>query len=237
MASKKNRYSTCVSVAKGSPAAMRRALLEALRRSEYAEARLDYMRPDDMQGLLDSLPPDLLRRRIVCTIRNRRDGGRYEGPEGARYDMLGRVAAYRPFMLDVEYDALKRSRRLAGVLHASGARLLVSWHSFARTPSPDALRRRMQEMFIYSDHVKLACMARNADESIRMLELYRRIGNRGAGGGRRTLISFAMGDAGRLTRVLCMQLGSPYAYVSLGRAVAPGQLSLEEFRRLGSMLK
>ncbi|MCE2498697.1 MAG: type I 3-dehydroquinate dehydratase [Nitrosopumilaceae archaeon] len=237
MAAKRNRYSTCVSVARGSPAAMRKALLEALRRSEYAEARLDYMRPDDVPGLLGSLPPDLLRRRIVCTVRNRRDGGRFEGQEGARYGMLDRVAAYRPFMLDVEYDALKRSRRLAGALHASGTRLLVSWHSFVRTPSPDALRRRMQEMFRYSDHVKLACMAKDADESIRMLELYRWIGREGADGGRRTLISFAMGDAGRLTRVLCMQLGSPYAYVSLGRAVAPGQLSLGEFRRLGRVLK
>ena len=237
MTAKKNRYSTCVSVARGSPAAMRKALLGALRRSEYAEARLDYMRPDDMPGLLDSLPPDLLRGRIVCTIRNRRDGGRYKGLEGARYGMLDTVAAYRPFMLDVEYDALKRSKRLAGALHESGARLLVSWHSFARTPSPDALRRRMQEMFRYSNHVKIACMARDADESIRMLELYRWIGGKGAGGGRRTLISFAMGDAGRLTRVLSMQLGSPYAYVSLGRAVAPGQISLEEFRRLGRMLK
>ena len=237
MTAKKNRYSTCVSVAKSGPAAMRKALLEALRRSEYAEARLDYVRPDDVPGLLGSLPPDLLRRRIVCTIRNRRDGGRFEGKEGARYEMLDTVAAYRPFMLDVEYDALKRSRRLAGALHASGTRLLVSWHSFARTPSPDALRTRMQEMFGYSDHVKIACMARDADESIRMLELYRWIGRKRKGGGRRTLISFAMGDAGRLTRVLCMQLGSPYAYVSLGRAVAPGQLSLEEFRRLGGMLK
>ena len=237
MTAKKNRYSTCVSVAKSGPAAMRKALLEALRRSEYAEARLDYVRPDDVPGLLGSLPPDLLRRRIVCTIRNRRDGGRFEGKEGARYEMLDTVAAYRPFMLDVEYDALKMSRRLAGALHASGTRLLVSWHSFARTPSPDALRTRMQEMFGYSDHVKIACMARDADESIRMLELYRWIGRKRKGGGRRTLISFAMGDAGRLTRVLCMQLGSPYAYVSLGRAVAPGQLSLEEFRRLGGMLK
>lgn len=237
MAAKKDRYSTCVSVARGSPAAMRRALSEALRRSEYAEARLDYMRPDDVPGLLDALPPGLLRRRIVCTVRNRRDGGRYVGREGDRYETLGMVAAHRPFMLDVEYDALKRSRRLADALHASGTRLLVSWHSFARTPQLGALRRKVQEMFRYSDHVKIACMARNTDESIRMLELYRGIDRKGAGGGGRTLISFAMGDAGRMTRVLCMQLGSPYAYVSLGRAVAPGQLSLEEFRRLGKVLK
>lgn len=237
MAARKNRYSTCVSVARGSPAAMRKALLEALRRSEYAEARLDYMRPHDVPMLLGSLPQGLLRGRVVCTVRNGRDGGRFEGRERARYEMLGRVAAYRPFMLDVEYDALRRSRRLVGALHASGTRLLVSWHSFARTPSPDALRKRMQEMFRYSDHIKIACMARDTDESVRMLELYRWIGRRGTGGGERTLISFAMGDAGRLTRVLSMQLGSPYAYVSLGRAVAPGQLSLEEFRRLGKMLQ
>ena len=41
-----------------------------------------------------------------------------------------------------------------------------------------------------------------------------------------------MGDAGRISRILCMHLGSPFTYVSPGRPVAPGQFSLEEVKRL-----
>jgi 3-dehydroquinate dehydratase-1 len=44
------------------------------------------------------------------------------------------------------------------------------------------------------------------------------------------LIAFAMGDYGRMSRILCTQLGSPYTYVSLGKPVAPGQFSLDEIK-------
>jgi 3-dehydroquinate dehydratase I len=37
-----------------------------------------------------------------------------------------------------------------------------------------------------------------------------------------------MGDYGRMSRILCTRLGSPFTYVSLGKPVAPGQFSLDE---------
>jgi len=48
------------------------------------------------------------------------------------------------------------------------------------------------------------------------------------------LIAFAMGDEGRISRILCLYLGSPFTYVSLGKAVAPGQFSLKEIRKITS---
>ena len=45
----------------------------------------------------------------------------------------------------------------------------------------------------------------------RMLELYNKRG-------KNNLISFSMGDLGRISRILCLYLGSPYTYVSLGKA-------------------
>ena len=50
--------------------------------------------------------------------------------------------------------------------------------------------------------------------------------------GKSNLISFAMGDAGRISRILCLYLGSPYTYVSLGKAVAPGQFSVDEVNKI-----
>jgi 3-dehydroquinate dehydratase-1 len=51
------------------------------------------------------------------------------------------------------------------------------------------------------------------------------------------LIAFAMGDFGRISRILCMSLGSPYTYVSLGKPVAPGQFSVDEVKSLLALQK
>jgi 3-dehydroquinate dehydratase-1 len=41
-----------------------------------------------------------------------------------------------------------------------------------------------------------------------------------------------MGDLGKISRILCLYLGSPYTYVSLGKAVAPGQFSIDEVKKI-----
>jgi 3-dehydroquinate dehydratase len=41
-----------------------------------------------------------------------------------------------------------------------------------------------------------------------------------------------MGDYGRISRILCLYLGSPYTYVSLGKAIAPGQFSVDEVKKI-----
>ena len=239
------RYRTCVSVGEDTPDAMIRTLTTALEGSEYAEARLDYVDPDSVLPMLDSLPSSVLRKRIVCTVRPERDGGRFKGTERDRRELLHNVAAYGPYLLDVELDTLQKSRSLAdGLVSDSGVRVLASWHSFDGMPEATILHRRLRSMARYSPYLKIACMARDVSESLRMLDLYgwlAALERNGGGGSRRgrrrsTLVSFAMGDAGRLTRVLCLHLGSPYTYVSLGRALAPGQLSLADVRELGRML-
>lgn len=235
-------YRTCVSVGEESPSAMRRALTAALRRSEYAEARLDYVRPDQAAELLESIPRDTLARRVVCTVRAERDGGRFSGSEDDRIELLRQVAPYRPYMMDVELDALSRAGGLAADLRRDGARaVLASWHSFEGMPDSSTLRRKLLRMIPHTTHLKTACMARSFAESVRMIGLYGWLaGDASAaesarkhhGGRRVTLISFAMGDAGRTSRILCMHLGSPYTYVSLGDAMAPGQLSLADVKLL-----
>ena len=44
------------------------------------------------------------------------------------------------------------------------------------------------------------------------------------------LISFCMGEIGKHSRILCLYLGSPFTYVSLGKPIAPGQFSLDEVK-------
>ncbi|MDX1596241.1 MAG: type I 3-dehydroquinate dehydratase, partial [Nitrosopumilaceae archaeon] len=61
-----------------------------------------------------------------------------------------------------------------------------------------------------------------------ILQLYRKKG-------KTNLIAFAMGEEGRISRILCLHLGSPYTYVSLGKAVAPGQFSVDEIKKIAKL--
>ena len=75
-------------------------------------------------------------------------------------------------------------------------------------------------------HVKIVTTAAAPADPARVLSLYgaaRRMGRRDL-----ELVAFAMGEMGRMSRVLCLYLGSPHTYASLGRAVAPGQMALAD---------
>ena len=98
-------------------------------------------------------------------------------------------------------------------------------HNFKKTSSSSELKNKVNQMSKYSSNVKIVCTAKSTDDSTRMLELYSKKG-------KNNLISFAMGDFGRISRILCLYLGSPYAYVSLGKAIAPGQFSVDEVKKI-----
>ena len=99
---------------------------------------------------------------------------------------------------------------------------------FQKTPSSSELKKRVDQMSKFSSNVKIVCTAKSTNDSTRMLELYNKKG-------RNNLISFAMGDFGRISRILCLYLGSPYTYVSLGKAIAPGQFSVDEVKKITNL--
>lgn len=201
---------------------MTKELEKALKVSEYAEVRFDYLDPADMPPALDAIRGRM--RRVVGTLRPRKEGGRFAGTESERLLGLATIAAARPFLLDVEYAALKGSPMLAGYLRRGRTRILVSWHDFESTPRSDKLRRIMLGMSGYSRYVKMACMAKKPEDVSRMLNMY-------AAKGDTNLIAFSMGDLGKASRILCLLLGSPYTYASLGAPVAPGQMDIGSVKR------
>ena len=108
--------------------------------------------------------------------------------------------------------------------------MLVSWHDFKKTPSSAELKKKMNQMSKFSSYVKIVSTAKSTADSSKMLELYSKKG-------KNNLISFAMGDFGRISRILCLYLGSPYTYVSLGKAVAAGQFSVDEVKKITNLKK
>jgi len=222
------KYKTCVSIAEKTPYKIKQILKIALKKSDYAEIRFDFLKIEQIPEALEVIKKDL--NKIVCTLRPKTEGGKFPGNEKERIAILKLIAEYNPFLLDVEFNTLKRNSSLVRYLKSTKTKLLVSWHDFKKTPSSAELKKKMKQMTKFSDNVKIVCTAKSTGDSNRMLELYSKKG-------KNNLISFAMGDLGRISRILCLYLGSPYTYVSLGKAIAPGQFSVDEVKKITNLKK
>ena len=222
------KYKTCVSVAETTPAKTKKTLKIALLKSDFVEIRFDFLRKDQVPETLELIKKDL--NRIVCTLRPKTEGGKFSGNEKERVAILKLIAEYNPYLLDVEFNTLKKNSDLTKYLKSTKTKLLVSWHDFKKTPKSIELKKKINQMSKFSSNVKIVSTAKSTDDSTRMLELYSKKG-------KNNLISFAMGDLGRISRILCLYLGSPYTYVSLGKAVAPGQFSVDEVKKITNLKK
>lgn len=222
------KYKTCVSIAEKTPQKLKQVLKIALKKSDYVEVRFDFLKIEQIPDALEVIKKDL--NKIVCTLRPKTEGGKFSGNEKERIAIIKLIAEYNPFLLDIEFNTLKKNSSLVKYLKSTKTKLLVSWHDFKKTPNSTKLKKKMNQMSKFSSNVKIVCTAKSTDDSTRMLELYSKKG-------KNNLISFAMGDFGRISRILCLYLGSPYTYVSLGKAIAPGQFSVDEVKKITNLKK
>jgi 3-dehydroquinate dehydratase-1 len=222
------KYKTCISIAENTPKKLKQTLKIALRKSDYAEIRFDFLKAEQIPQVLENVKKDL--KKIVCTLRPKSEGGKFDGNEKERISILKLIAEYNPFLLDVEFNTMKKEKSLVKYLKMTKTNLLISGHDFKKTPNFTELKKKLNQMSKYSSNVKIVTTAKTTDDATRVLQLYNKKG-------KINLIAFAMGDSGRISRILSLYLGSPYAYVSLGKAVAPGQFSVDEVKKIINLKK
>jgi len=221
-------YKTCVSIAEKTPKKLKQTLAKALKKSDFVEIRFDFLNPNSVPDVLHLIRKDL--RRCVSTLRPVREGGKFSGSEKNRVSIIKLIAEYDPFLLDIEYDTLRKNKNLQRYLKSAGTRTLVSWHHFKQTPDISVLKKKLLEMKKFSNNIKIVTMAKSINDGSRMLSLYNNSNNV-------RLVAFSMGSFGRMSRLLCLLLGSPYTYVSLGKPIAPGQFSVDEIKSIFTIRK
>jgi len=180
--------------------------------------------PDALQQIKKDL------RKCVCTLRPVSEGGNFEGGEKIRISIIKLIAVYNPFLLDVELNTLSKNKNLQRYLKNTGTDILVSWHNFKQTPDTSVLKKKLAQMKKFSNNIKIVTMAKSVNDGSRILSLYNNSKNV-------KLIAFSMGNFGKMSRLLCLLLGSPYTYVSLGKPIAPGQFSLDEVKSIFTIRK
>jgi len=217
------KYKTCVTIAEKTPYSLKKVVKKALIKSDYVEIRFDFLKPEKIPEALELVKKDL--KKSVCTLRPKSEGGKFSGVEKERTLILKLIAEYNPFLLDVEFNSLKKNKTLANYLKKTKTPILVSWHDFKKTPNVSVLIKTLKQMAKFSKNIKIVTNAKSIQDPANVLSLYGMASTI-------SLIAFAMGDHGRMSRILCLYLGSPYTYVSLGKPIAPGQFSLNEVKSI-----
>lgn len=182
--------------------------------ADLVEYRLDTMREPDLARLLGETGKPVL---VACP--RREEGGFFEGSAERRSKLLFRAAQLGAVAVDIPANA-------AGTLPdlPPGCQRVVSWHDFKATPADLApIEARLRPL---GDVVKIATTANRLADNFPALQLLEKTSA--------PTIAFAMGEKGKLSRVLAPLFGSSWNYVASasGMETAPGQWTAEELRAL-----
>ncbi|MBM3207351.1 MAG: type I 3-dehydroquinate dehydratase [Chlamydiae bacterium] len=115
--------------------------------------------------------------------------------------------------------------------HSCRPKIILSYHNFIKTPDLDQIYLQMQEK--RADIYKMACLASSTTDALKMLTFCYNTTQQG-----KPFIGIAMGEFGKITRILAAVVGSYFSYVHIhGHQTALGQLDLKDFPSLSKRTK
>jgi len=125
--------------------------------------------------------------------------------------------------VDIEYEAGQDYRQtLVDLAREHQCKVIISYHNFETTPDAGTLDRIIRHSVVMgADCVKIAVTVNSLADCSRVMALYERHDH---------IIAFAMGDAGKITRIAAPFLGAEFTFASVDEAhqTAPGQLTASQ---------
>lgn len=167
----------------------------------------------------------------IATNRPVRQGGSSQASERKRLAELYRAVELGADVIDLELGTPELETIIDDM--RCGAKCLVSYHNFNRTPRFSELAKIVKrQMDCGADLCKVVTTARDFKDNLKVLGLYQEFSSL-------KLISFAMGEAGVFSRVFSPLLGAPFVYAALsgGFESAPGQLDVGTLKELYGMIE
>jgi 3-dehydroquinate dehydratase/shikimate dehydrogenase len=183
--------------------------------AKLIELRLDWINGEvNLKRLLAERPTP-----VVIACRREADGGKWTGSETERQMLLRTAIAEGVEYIDLEGDIASSIPRFGKT------KRVVSYHNFRKTPD-DLASIHAQLASTNADIVKLATMANQPSDNLRMLQLVKE--------SKQPTVGFCMGDIGTPSRILCGKFGAPFTYATFHheRVLAPGQLSYQQMTEI-----
>lgn len=215
---------------------MPRTLEEAqqLDRSRYdgadvIEWRADFLDKNEILTVAPAVFEKFAGREILFTLRTRGEGGQIDLTSEEYLAIIQDIQSiYHPDYIDFEFY----SHREVFEQMLEFSNLVLSYHNFQETP--DNMMEILSELTSLSPKlVKVSVMAHNEQEVLDLMNYTR---------GFKTLnpeqdyVTISMGKIGKISRLTADLTGSSWSFASVGEESAPGQIPLENMRRIRELL-
>ncbi len=227
----------CVPLTSSSLNALQKEAAEAKAASpDLVEWRADFFQglynKEELEEALKELTDILYPIPLLFTIRTKAEGGNADisREEYARFNLIA-AASGKTDLIDVEYFQLPEGdTSLVSALQTHGTEIIASSHDFQKTDGREVLLERFCQMNTSgADILKMAVMPREFEDVAAIMLATSEMVNKYT---EKPVISMSMGSLGAITRIAGESFGSSVTFATVGAASAPGQLPIEDLRKM-----
>ena len=172
-------------------------------------------------------------RPLLLTLRTTNEGGNADISSETYQELLQRYCQELSIdFLDIEYKMDVNIESLNISLEEKRITPVISFHSFEQTLTAQDMFELLEQMVLsYPDGIyKCALMPQSFDDVLTIMSVAHRFGHKNPS------VIIAMGNLGKVTRVLTEYMHNLITFASAGCPSAPGQLSIEEVRQVMGLL-
>lgn len=168
---------------------------------------------------------------LIFTFRTKKEGGQSQ-PETGYLAYLYNLVAISGLVdiMDLEMEGICVSHpEIIKKMKAFGIRLMLSNHDFERTPEKRELIDRWNRMEkLGADIGKIAVMPQSPEDVQELMAAALEVKQMS----NMPIVAISMGELGKDTRVKGEKFGSMITFASLEKASAPGQIPVDQMRKL-----
>lgn len=207
---------------------------------DLVEWRVDFF--DDVRDIekvkaaLKQIRATLSEKPLLFTFRSAKEGGQQDVGEAFYFELNRSILQTGDIdLVDLElFNEENDIRKLVDEAHARGVKVVMSNHDFDKTPEKDEILKRLRRMQdLGADLPKIAVMPKSASDVLTLLDATRTMKETYADC---PLITMSMGGQGVISRLSGEVFGSALTFGAAKQASAPGQINVDELRRILDLL-
>lgn len=185
---------------------------------------------DEAKSLMQELRRTV-RKPIIFTFRNRKEGGKREISCDYYKELLTMVAeCYYAELIDVEASSMEDVAEFVDALKDYGVYIILSKHDFQKTPDRDEILKIFMDMQkAGADIIKVAYMPNTKKDVLNLINATEEMTSNYASC---PVVAISMGHLGMVTRILGEFLESAITFAAINKASAPGQINIDKLNQV-----
>ncbi|MGM0168241.1 3-dehydroquinate dehydratase, type I [Enterococcus sp. AZ135] len=179
----------------------------------------------------------VLEKPLLITFRTKKEGGVCDLSDNDYFNLYKVIITEGNLdLLDIElFMPEKKVAETIDLAHRNGIKIIMCNHDFDKTPEKEEIVTRLQAMQNKgADICKIAVMPQSSSDVLTLLDATREMHEVYANV---PLITMSMGALGMTSRISGQVFGSAATFGSAGTASAPGQVPVDELRKMLATLE